>query len=90
VTNEDADIFLNGIIPDLIIQTGHHSPDEHSLAVSDHLADTKTLNASKQHYHKKSMDFGFAEKQRTAFSPETPPFSRACFPINLVRSCGSR
>jgi hypothetical protein len=25
-----------------------------------------------------------------AFSPETPPFSRACYPINLVRSCGSR
>jgi hypothetical protein len=24
------------------------------------------------------------------FSPETPPFSRACYPINLVRSCGSR
>jgi hypothetical protein len=26
----------------------------------------------------------------TAFSPETPPFSRACYPIDLVRSCGSR
>jgi hypothetical protein len=26
----------------------------------------------------------------TAFSPETPPFSRACYPVNLVRSCGSR
>jgi hypothetical protein len=26
----------------------------------------------------------------TAFSPETPPFSRACYHINLVRSCGSR
>jgi hypothetical protein len=26
----------------------------------------------------------------TAFSPETPPFSRACYLINLVRSCGSR
>jgi hypothetical protein len=25
-----------------------------------------------------------------AFPPETPPFSRACYPINLVRSCGSR
>jgi hypothetical protein len=25
---------------------------------------TKTLNASKQHYHKKSTDFGFAVKQR--------------------------
>jgi hypothetical protein len=24
------------------------------------------------------------------FSPETPHFSRACYPINLVRSCGSR
>jgi macrodomain Ter protein organizer (MatP/YcbG family) len=26
--------------------------------------DSKTLNASKQHYHKKSTDFGFAVKQR--------------------------
>jgi hypothetical protein len=25
-----------------------------------------------------------------AFPPETPPFSRACYPINLVRSCESR
>jgi hypothetical protein len=24
------------------------------------------------------------------FPPETPPFSRACHPINLIRSCGSR
>jgi hypothetical protein len=37
---------------------------EHSLAECDHLADTKTLNASKQHYNKKSTDFGFAVKQR--------------------------
>jgi hypothetical protein len=41
---------MNAIIPDLIIQTGHHSPDEHLLAGCDHLADTKTLNASKNHY----------------------------------------
>jgi inhibitor of KinA sporulation pathway (predicted exonuclease) len=60
MSDEDADIILNGIIPDLIIQTGHHSPDEHPLARCDHLADTKTLNASKQHYHKKSTVFGFA------------------------------
>jgi hypothetical protein len=26
----------------------------------------------------------------TAFSPETPPVSSACYPINLVRSWGSR
>jgi hypothetical protein len=26
----------------------------------------------------------------TAFSPETPPLSCACYPINLVCSCGSR
>jgi hypothetical protein len=64
MTDEDADIVLNGMIPDLIIQTGQHSPDEHSLAGCEHLADTKTLNASKQHYHKKSADFGFAVKQR--------------------------
>jgi hypothetical protein len=64
MTDEDANIVLNAMIPDLIIQTGHHSPDEHPLAGCDHLADTKTLNASKQHYHRKSTDFGFAVKQR--------------------------
>jgi hypothetical protein len=30
----------------------------------DHLADTKTLNASKQHYHEKLTNFGFAINQR--------------------------
>jgi hypothetical protein len=45
MTDEDADTVLDGIIPDLIIQTGHHSPDEHPLAGCDHLANTKTLNA---------------------------------------------
>jgi hypothetical protein len=49
MTDEDADIFLNAIIPDFIIQTGHLSPDESPLAGCDHLADTTTLNASKQH-----------------------------------------
>jgi hypothetical protein len=29
-----------------------------------HLADTKALNTSKNHYRKKSTDFGFAVKQR--------------------------
>jgi hypothetical protein len=47
---------INGIIPDLVLQLGHLSRDEHSLAGCDHLADTKTLNASKQHNHKKSTD----------------------------------
>jgi hypothetical protein len=51
MTDENARKVTNAIIPDLIIQTGHHSPDEHSLAGCDHLADTKTLNASKNHYH---------------------------------------
>jgi inhibitor of KinA sporulation pathway (predicted exonuclease) len=64
MTDEDAGKILNGIIPDLIIRIGHHSPDEHSLAGCDHLADTKTLNASRQHYHKTPTDFGFAVKQR--------------------------
>jgi hypothetical protein len=52
------------IILDIMIQTGHHSPDEHPLAGYDHLADTKTLNVSKIHYHKTRTDFGFAVKQR--------------------------
>jgi hypothetical protein len=60
VTDEDVGNIMNGIVPDFVIQTGHLSPDEHSLAGCDHLADTKTLNASKQLYHKKSTDFGFA------------------------------
>jgi hypothetical protein len=57
---------MNGIITGLVLQTGHLSPHEQSLAGCDHLADTKTLNASKQHYHKKSTDFGFAVNQRQA------------------------
>jgi hypothetical protein len=64
MTDEDAKKVMNAIIPDIMIQTGHHSPDEHPLAGCDHLADTKTLNASKKHYHKKSTDFGFAVQQR--------------------------
>jgi hypothetical protein len=52
VTDEKAMRNINGIIPELVLQLGHHSRDEHSLAGCDHLADTKTLNASKQHYHK--------------------------------------
>jgi hypothetical protein len=63
VTDEDARKMMNGIIPDLVLQLGHLSRDEHSLAECDHLADTKTLNASKNHCHKKSTDFGFAVKQ---------------------------
>jgi hypothetical protein len=55
---------INGIIPDFVLQLGHLSRDEHALAGCDHLAATKKLNASKQHYHKKSTDFGFAVKQR--------------------------
>jgi hypothetical protein len=46
MTDEDARKVMNAIIPDIMIQTGHHSPDEHPLAGCDHLADTKTLNAS--------------------------------------------
>jgi hypothetical protein len=64
MTDEDARNKTNGIIPSIVVQAGYHSPDEHSLAGCDHLADTKTLNASKNHYHKKSTDFGFAVTQR--------------------------
>jgi hypothetical protein len=32
VTNEDARNKINGIIPDIVIQAGHLSPDEHPLA----------------------------------------------------------
>jgi hypothetical protein len=72
VIDEDARNKINGTISNIVIQAGHLSRDERSLAGCDHLADTKMLNAS------------------TAISPETPPFSRACYPIGLVRSCGSR
>jgi hypothetical protein len=47
VTDEDVGIIINGIIPDLVLQIGHLSPDEHSLAGCDHLAGTKTLSARK-------------------------------------------
>jgi hypothetical protein len=60
VTDETAMKKTNRIIPDLVLQLGHFSRDEHSLAGCENLADTKTLNASKQHYHKKSTDFSFA------------------------------
>jgi hypothetical protein len=59
VSDEDAGNIMNGIIPDFVLQLGHLSCDKHPLAGCGHLADTKTLNASKQHYHKKSTDFGF-------------------------------
>jgi inhibitor of KinA sporulation pathway (predicted exonuclease) len=64
MTDENARKVMNAIIPDLIIQTGHDSPDEHPLAGCDQPADTKTLNARKHHYHKTATDFGFAVKQR--------------------------
>jgi hypothetical protein len=47
VTDETAMMVMNGIIPDLVLQVGRLSREEHSLAGCDHLADTKTLNASK-------------------------------------------
>jgi hypothetical protein len=52
------------IILDLALQLGHLLRDERSLAGCGHLADTKTLNACKQHYHKKSTDFGFTVNLR--------------------------
>jgi hypothetical protein len=56
------------IIPDLVLQVGHLSCDENSLAGCDHLADTKTLKARGQYNHKKSTNFGFAVNQRQAES----------------------
>jgi hypothetical protein len=64
VTDKEAWNKINWIIPDLVLQLGHLLRDENSLAGCDHLADEKTLNASKQHYHKKSTDFGFAVNLR--------------------------
>jgi hypothetical protein len=65
MNDEDAVKIMNAIIPDFIIQTGHHSPDEHPLAGCEHLADTKTLNARKQHYHKKINGFRLRSKTTT-------------------------
>lgn len=62
--DDDALRLINGIIPDFLLQFAHCSPDEHALAGRDHLADTKTLNASKKHYHSTSSDFGFAVNKR--------------------------
>jgi hypothetical protein len=53
VTDETAIKNINGIIPDLVLQLGHLSRDEHSLAGCGHLANTKTQNARKKHYHEK-------------------------------------
>jgi hypothetical protein len=60
VTDETAMKNIYGIISGIALQLGHLSRDENSLVGCDHEADTKTLNASKQHYHKISTDFGFA------------------------------
>jgi hypothetical protein len=49
VTDETAMKNINGIIPDLVLQLGHLSSEERSLFGCDHLADAKTLNASKHH-----------------------------------------
>jgi hypothetical protein len=62
VTDETAIKNINEIIPEIALQVGHLSRDENSLAGCDHLTDTKTLNASKLHFHKKSTYFGFAVK----------------------------
>jgi hypothetical protein len=63
-SDETAMKNTNGIIAHLVLQLGHLSRDEHLLAGCDHLDVTTTLNATKQHYHKKSTDFGFAVQQR--------------------------
>jgi hypothetical protein len=64
LTHEDAWKKINGIIPDLVLQVNHLSRDEHSLTGCDHLVDTRKLNTSKQHYHKKLTDFGFVVNLR--------------------------
>jgi hypothetical protein len=43
VTDEEVMKNIDGIIPGIILQLGHLLRDEHSLAESGHLADTKTL-----------------------------------------------
>jgi hypothetical protein len=55
---------INGIIPDIVLQLGHLLRDENSLAGCGNLPHTKTLNVSKQLYHKKSTGFGFAVNLR--------------------------
>jgi hypothetical protein len=49
VTVETAMKNINGITPDLVLQLGHLSIDQNALAGCGNLADTKALNASKQH-----------------------------------------
>ena len=54
---------INGIIPDFLFQFAHIPEDDHSLAGRNTLGDTKTLNASRQHYQTSTTDFGFAVKK---------------------------
>jgi hypothetical protein len=68
MTDETAMKNINKIAPDFVLQLGNLSRDEHSLAGCDHLADTKKLNANKQHYHINSADFGFAAKTTEVIS----------------------
>jgi hypothetical protein len=49
LTDETAMKDINGIIPEIALQLGHLSRDGLSLAGCGHLADTQSLNASKQH-----------------------------------------
>lgn len=62
--DEDMLTAINGIIPDFLFRFAHLLEDEHPLAGRDHLADTKTLNAGKKHYHTTSTSFGFAVNKR--------------------------
>jgi hypothetical protein len=62
MTDEDARNKIKGVTPEIVLQVANLSLYEHLLAGCDHLGDTKTL--SKQHYYKKSTDFGFAVNLR--------------------------
>jgi hypothetical protein len=75
---------MNGIIPDIVLQVSNLSRDENSLAGCNHLADTKTLNASKQHYHKKSTYFGFAPGDATTFKSILNEYGKDVEVLGLV------
>jgi hypothetical protein len=62
VTDKDVRNKINGIIPDLVPQPVIFRAT--SIHGCDHLADTKALNASKQHYHKMPTDFLLRSKPK--------------------------
>jgi hypothetical protein len=61
-----------------------------TLATYGKISHMNCIFSSRDFFYEQVPRNGTLKPFLKAFSSETPPFSRACNPINLVRSCGSR